>query len=156
MSPRWSPRKRDTFIRLAPAAVCIAGTEGPVPRTFGDNRGAWPIRVGITERWEDTSTPGLNSGSPLWWQGVLFRVWTPSREHAKQLGAAVLELVAERVEQLRGAWVDLGPETDLALFEVEVYALAERLKIPARDDDALNKWLDWVLRKEMDRDERGR
>ncbi len=103
-SSRWSERKRRTFARLAPAAVCIAGTEGPVPRTFGDNRGAWPIRVGITER----------------------------------------------------AWVDLGPETDLALFEVEVYALAERLKIPARDDDALNKWLDWVLRKEMDRDERGR
>jgi len=152
---RWSERKWGAFRRLAPAAVYVAGTEGPVPRSFGDNRGAWPIRIGVTESWKDTITPQLERGAPLWWQGVLFRVWTPSEVHAKRLALEVPEFIAARVEQLRGAWLDLGVETDLELFEVEVHHLAQRLKIRTWDDDALSRALDERVRREMEQEARG-
>ncbi|MGH6815519.1 MAG: hypothetical protein ACREC6_07435 [Hyphomicrobiaceae bacterium] len=152
---RWPSEKIAAFRRLAPAAVYIAGTEGPVPRRFGDNRGAWPIRIGVTASWKDIITPQLEHSAPLWWQGVLFRVWTPDEVHAKRLALEIPEFVAARVEQLRGAWLDLGVETDLALFEVEVHHLAERLKIKTWDDDALSRTLDGWLAAQAEKRAKG-
>lgn len=125
--PKLSPVKQAEFKSKGYAAVYVAGPAHPVPRKMGDNMGGWPIRVGVTQSWDDTITNTLDTGAALWWQGCLFRVWTASREHALRLEGAIAMYVAERSEALRKAWLDLGPDLDLTLFEWEVHSVGERI-----------------------------
>ncbi|KAB2918506.1 MAG: hypothetical protein F9K29_08035 [Hyphomicrobiaceae bacterium] len=134
---RRSPEWTRTFEALQPAAVYIAGYAAPVPRGFADNRGVWPIRIGITTRWVDSLTKEMDRHQPVHWMGVWFRVWTLSFESAGQLAFAVANSIADmlepgsqggedplsqmhreivrwvRAEKLRNAFLDLGPDFDL-------------------------------------------
>jgi hypothetical protein len=140
----WTPAKSAAFRELGPVAVYVAGNiSGPEPRYFGDNRGAWPILLGIVRSWRDSVTPHMDRLSPIRARGVLFRVWTPSSADAHRLMAAIEGLVRDRVEQMRGNWLDFGPDTDARLFETEVHALAARIGIaPTWDDEDLSAVLD--------------
>src|SRR5262245_54891314 len=91
---RWSKDKRDLFDRLAPHALCIVATDGPVSavaygrggpeRRYGDNRGCWPVRVALSGQWRDRVTESWNR-NPFVWTGVQVRVWTPSAHDAGKL-----------------------------------------------------------------------
>lgn len=144
---RWAPVKKHCFNALEPAAMYVAGNDGPEPRRFGDNMGAWPILLGQTRAWEDNVTPAMDRLSPMRERGVLFRVWTPSYEHSKRLMALSEEMIRYRIDQgqaekLRKSWVDMGPDTDLKIFEFELHDLAKRHEILPWDDDALSNLLD--------------
>lgn len=86
-------------------AVCLIGYPHPVPRDFGDNQGAWPVRVSTTAKPRDVaSKPDLES--PLHQVKVLEMVWTPSDRHAKRLKAKLDELLLGSSEdaRLRHGW----------------------------------------------------
>ncbi|MGE3064145.1 MAG: hypothetical protein AB7K67_01045 [Hyphomicrobiaceae bacterium] len=132
----WTEYHQQAFAALSPAAVYVAGNDGPEPRFFGDNMGAWPILLGVTRTWRDTITPQMDRFSPHRSRGVLFRVWTPGSGAERRLIAGIEGLIKDRVDQLHGAWLDFGPNTDLPIFEAECHELARRLGITPTWDDA--------------------
>jgi hypothetical protein len=101
--------------QLGFAALCITGTMELVPRKIGDNRGGRPIKLHISQSWEDTVTPGLSGSHPYHWHGLLYRIWTEGRPYAARLAQQVVEQVAideEGMERLRSSFFDIGPDRD--------------------------------------------
>jgi len=147
----------NAFKDLTPAAVYICGHNAPVPRSFADNRGVWPIKIGITTRWEplDTLTKEMDRHHPVHWMGLWFRVWTPSGEDAGALAFQVANAIAAepagtqgyqgpvsqlhqeiirwvRADRLRKDFVDIGPDFDLP--EIDGDEIRKRLKMPTPAD----------------------
>lgn len=59
------------FKALNPAALWIAGNlDGPQPTRFGDNAGAWPITMGVTQDRRHKKLP-----DPFFARGTLLRYW---------------------------------------------------------------------------------
>lgn len=121
------------------AALYIAGTKEPVAKRIGDNRGAWPISLGITTAWSDTITKHIDRHSPFWWNGVLFRVWCPTEEHAKMLQRLVSGYMQKHkdADPLRKSWFDLGPAFDVKKFERAIRLLAKDHRIQTWSDGEL-------------------
>lgn len=148
---QWPAEMKQAFKDMEPAAVYVAGADGPEPRRWGDNMGAWPVLLGITKRWDDTITPNMDRFSPMRWRGVLFRVWTLSPEHAKRLLRLMDGLIRDRVEQLRGSWLDFGPDFDRATFAGEVATMAKRAGIAAWDDEDFYREIRRMAKKNGER-----
>ena len=153
-SPEWWKVFRD----LTPAAVYISGHDVPVPRSLADNRGVWPIRIGITTRWEplETLTKEMDRHHPVHWMGMWFRVWTLSGDDAGNLACHVASAIASyelvgtpnspdhvadlqkeivrwvRADKLRKGFVDIGSDFDLPTIDGE--DIRRRLKMPAPAD----------------------
>lgn len=155
------PLTRDqklAFDALAPAALCLVATDGPVSMTLydrsgavvrriGQNRGVWPAKVARSCSWKDTVTT-THDKSPFHFFGVQFRAWCLTDEDRDALAERVADLIAQRseadgsvAELLHGA-LDLGPELDLALFELEVADIAKRIGVRVWDDAGLLSLLD--------------
>ena len=136
---RWSEERRDLFDQWGPVALYVAGPKAPVPRGVGDNRLGWPLRFGITETFQDNITRMMDIASPYHWQGVWFRVWTPSKPHARALLTAVIDRLAPseefesapgsleqeirrwvRAERARHSWVDVGEDFNFPMPDVKV------------------------------------
>lgn len=159
---RWSPEKKLAFRSLKPAALCIVATEGPVSVTtyapggggavkarFGHNRGCWPMRTATTASWDDRITESYDK-NPFVWTGVQIRVWATSEAKRDKLVEPVTEVLAIMAEealgaQLRKGWRDVGPEIDMAMLEMQIHAVADRLGFAVRDDDGLSAYLDQVV-----------
>jgi hypothetical protein len=138
------------FRELAPWAVYVAGNiQGPEPRFFGDNAGAWPILLGKSRSWHDTVTEEMDRYSPIKTRGMLFRLWTPGYADANRLLAGIDGLIRSQVDQLRGRWLDFGPDTDVALFRDDVREVAKRIKVSAWDDGELRCFLDQLIAEEQ-------
>lgn len=165
---RWSHQKKAAFRTLGPHALCVVATDGPVSvtvfdgeratRRFGHNRGCWPVRIATSGSWDDTVTATYNR-SPFVWTGVQIRLWTPSDAHAKSLALGVGDLLQTMAEETMGAqlingYVDLGPDLDFAMLEMQIAALAERLRIAIWDDDGLSRHLDQVVARDLGRQTR--
>jgi hypothetical protein len=109
---------------------------------MGDNRLGWPLRFGMTERWDDTITPIMDTASPYHWQGVWFRVWAPTRPRARELLSFLVDALSPsesfesqpgtledeirrfiRSDPARHAWHDVGPDFDLPMPDRKVEAL---------------------------------
>ncbi|MFN3624413.1 MAG: hypothetical protein ACK4TP_10160 [Hyphomicrobium sp.] len=154
---RWSREKKHAFRAMAPAALCIVATDGPVSvvtydasgqvlARFGHNRGCWPMRVATTSSWADTIT-GAYDKSPFVRTGVQIRVWCGDERKRDRLAEAVTGLLGDMSEEAMGAalingFVDAGPDVDMTLFEAEIHAIADRLKIVVWDDERLSARLD--------------
>ena len=150
---RRSPEWRKAFSDLTPAAVYVCGHEAPVPRSFADNRGVWPVKIGITTRWEplDTLSKEMDRHHPVHWMGMWFRTWTLSGEDAGNLAFLVANAISAdpagtqgykdpvsqlhqeivrwvRADKLRKGFVDIGEGFDLpAIDGAEV---RKRLNMP--------------------------
>lgn len=145
-SPELSPDRAEAFRALGAVAVYVAGNiEGPEMRFSGDNMGAWPVLLGTTGTWRDTVTAQMDRFSPLKRRGVIFRLWTPDRTDAKQLLAAIEGLIRDRVDQLRGKWLDFGPDCDLELFAEECREVGRRIGVTTWDDAELVAELDKLI-----------
>lgn len=100
------------------AALCVSGTREVIPRKLGDNRGGRPIKLHISQNWDDTITPVLNGASPYHWQGLLYRVWFEGRPWARKMEEMVLDILehddfeVDQNERLRMAHIDIGPDHD--------------------------------------------
>ena len=94
---------------LEHVAVCLIGYGGRVPKEFGDNRGAWPVRIATTNKPRDVAKrPDLES--PLHQIMVLEMVWTESDAHARRLKAKLDTLLlgtSSDNRALRHGWRDL-------------------------------------------------
>lgn len=147
---RRSPEWKKAFKDIGGAAMYVCGHAAPVPRSFGDNRGVWPIRIGITTRWEplETLTGEMDRHHPVHWLGMWFRVWTLSAESASHLAYAVSNAIADtggangademsdlhreivrwvHADKLRRGFADVGPEFDLPQISDE--AMRRQLKL---------------------------
>lgn len=93
-------------------AVCLIGFGERVPRRFGDNSGAHPVRVATTNKPAKVAVrPDLES--PLWEIKLLEFVWTPSDMHAKRLKGKLDTLLlgtSTNERGLRHGWRDLDTE----------------------------------------------
>ncbi len=172
---RWSETKRLAFSTLSPAALVIVGTEGPVSadvwgpggtrgevERIGSNRPVWPARVATTGSWADTVTTTYNR-SPLFWCGTLLRFWFPAKRFRDAAVTAVGDLLARRAAdedssaRLLNGFVNMGPDTDLALLEMEIAAAVEPLGAPAMwDDSGLSRFLDRTVERAVAMQAQGR
>jgi len=157
---RWSQHKKLAFKTLGPHALCVVATEGPVSvvtynaaggvdRRFGHNRGCWPIRLAASRAWEDTVTNTYNK-NPFVRTGVQIRVWTKSEAHVKRLMLPVSDLLGAMAEEALGSdlingFVDVGPDLQMELLELEIHDVARRAKIAVWDDGGLSEYLDECL-----------
>jgi hypothetical protein len=156
--------------QLEAHAIYIAGTEGSVPRGFGDNLGTWPMKAGKTASWRDNITPVMESNQAVWWMGVLFRLWTPSDAHAGQLLMAVGDYMRTRApDELRGPWrgLEQGDSSTqgrsdrpdrlpslIVKFRAELMAVATRANISVWTDIGHSRHLDTLVEAERRRTER--
>lgn len=96
-------------------AVCMIGYPERVPRRFGDNGGAWPVRISTTNKPARVAArPDIES--PLWEIKLLEFVWTPSDRHAKRLKEKLDTLLLGTTENMRGlrhGWRDLDAEPEI-------------------------------------------
>lgn len=158
---RWTAEKKLAFEVLAPAALCLVATDGPVSvtlwgpggeavRRIGHNRGVWPARVARTTQWRDVTTATYDK-NPLMFCGTQFRLWSPTAAARDRLAEATVDFIAQRaeadggLEQLDHEFQDLGPDLDLNLFELEICDIARRIGVPVWDDTALDRLLDRIL-----------
>lgn len=157
---KWSPQKRVKFRQLGMCALHVVGTAGPVSMTLydalgnvtrriGHNRGVWPVRLARSSSWKDTVTTTYNR-SPFVWTGTQIRVWCRNDAEEKRLALAVADKLGAMAEEAMGAellgdFVDVGPEIDFALLEMDIHAIAERLGLTVLDDDGLSRLLDRLV-----------
>jgi hypothetical protein len=113
--------------RLEFVAVCMIGYTERVPRRFGDNAGAWPVRIATTVKPKAVATrPDLES--PLWEIKVLELVWCESDAHAKRLKARLDTLLlgtSQDCRELRHGWRDLPAEPAVVWPVILEEALAD-------------------------------
>jgi hypothetical protein len=83
----------------------------------------------------------LDSASPLYWQGMLFRVWCASPSAAHLLEGLVRSELPLEWEPLKKTWVDFGPELDVPRLEKAVRAVAS--------DHNIRTWTDAELVKHL-------
>lgn len=97
ISPR-SKAYRSAAQRLNCHAVCLIGFEKPHPAYFGDNRGAYPVRVATSTK-EMTAADRADLDSPFSAIVVLEYVLVNSEAHAKRLKDALDEILLGQQEE---------------------------------------------------------
>lgn len=96
-------------------AVCLIGYEKPVPRYFGDNRGAWPVRIATSKKPRDAAKRS-DLEQPLHELVVLDFVQVETEEHARILKAALDELLtgsSDNNKALRHGWRDIEQDPSI-------------------------------------------
>ena len=94
-------RRRDVRV-----AVFLVGYKEKVPRYFGDNEGAWPVRVASSQE-IDKSLSRMDFEQPIHSLTVLGFVWCPTDIHAKRLKETLDEILLGRRpddNRLRHGW----------------------------------------------------
>lgn len=146
---------RDVIKAIAPAALVIVGPKGPCygAQKSGEprrNHAEWPVRLARTTSVKDTVTTTYNR-DPWVEIGTLVRVWCLSVEHRDRLMHATADMIQVRAEQEGGnaclmpEWIDLGPDLDLGLLELEIADIARRQGSVAWSDEGLMEFAHRVL-----------
>jgi hypothetical protein len=138
----WRPARRPGDRESAFCALYVAGPAHSVSKRIGDNMGCWPIRFGTTGAWQDEITSRLEWASPIYWQGLLFRVWCSSVTSAQVLESLVRAELEDRYDGLRKAWVDFGPNLDVQELERAIRLVAADHGIQTWNDAELVKHLE--------------
>jgi len=139
------------FRRHEFCAVYCAGSVEPVAKRIGENRGAWPIKIGLTRALEDTISSGLDGASPFWEQRVLFRVWVKTFERGRQLERLVLGALSGSAEAARKSFWDMGPDFQREFFEMEIHTIAQVNGIESWDDDSLFYTMVWEVKRDFEK-----
>ncbi len=156
---KWPPGMTDVFNLMAPAALSIVATDGPVSvvvwgrngepeKRYGHNRGIWPARVAKTKTWRDGASSTWDR-NPFFYIGTQLRFWALDAGKRDALAEAVTGRMAEIDEHEResGAqalgheFKNLGADLDLGLFELEIRAMAERQGAKVWDDAEFEAFL---------------
>lgn len=138
--------RREKFV-----AVYVAGPLSPVARYPGDNRLGRPVRIGHTAALTtDEISRKFDTASAYWPQGVLFRVWVKGKTAAQEL-EEYLRARYTGFDALRRNWVEMGPDWDHALGELDVRAAAGALGLQCWSDEELVKHLGMIVQDEMKR-----
>lgn len=149
--PRHMPRKLTreqalAFKEIAPAALWIAGNlNGPQQRYWGDNEGAWPVRLGLTQAWNDTASPVMLAAEPFNPRAIMVRLWCDTWEQAETLWLRTYESLKPRFAPARGEWLAFDPETTLGDISAEILNHAAGERIQLLTDDELLREIDSVI-----------
>ena len=119
------------------AALYVAGPDQVVFTRPAQNRGSRPLKIGVTTAWADTITNNLDSSSPFYWQGVLFRLWCSSVDKARMLESLVAGHLKDHSDPLRKSWADLGPDLDTKQFENAIRKLGKEYNVATWTDAEL-------------------
>ena len=151
--PRLSPEAADVFGVMNPSAFWIGGNlDGVQPVKFGDNRGRWPVRFGVTSKWKfDRAEKNLTDAFNA--RGLLLRYWVAfdaghrrSWAAAERLHVAVYHALAPVMDKALSNYVALDPDVTLDGLDREVRAAALGLSLPLATDRDLAAHLEMVAR----------
>ena len=157
----WSMDKKRAFNGLAPAALCVVASDGPLsvtlhdwrggpPTRYGDNRPIWPVRLARTGSWRDTVTITYDK-FPLARVATQFRVWCLTEEDRDALADHVQRMLDRHTDEhgstvvLEHGFVDAGSDWMLPQFEHDVHARAAEEGITTWDDDSMSRFIDTML-----------
>lgn len=94
-------------------AVTLRGPIGAVPRHFGDNMGARPVKLSTTTVWRDEIGRRCDLEHYIETEHkTLVRVWTIGEVWASRLAEGIRERVLSGGQEMRNGWVDLGHDMD--------------------------------------------
>jgi hypothetical protein len=157
---RWSKEKSHAFTLMAPYALYVAATDGPVSvvlyhpngevkKRFGHNRGVWPVRVSSTSSYKDDISRNIDK-DPFTQIRVKRRIWVPTFTEVSRLVmevGAILATAAEKAgfEPLLHDFIDAGPNFSKVDFERDILLVARALAIVAWTETALSAFLDKVI-----------
>lgn len=106
---RRTPLEAEAERRLGHAFVCLVGTVDIVPRRFGDNQGAWPVRLEVHADWRQAGHQA-DIASPVAAVARLSTVGVQSKAHALRLKGVLDEMLLGRRDGndvgLRYSWRD--------------------------------------------------
>lgn len=125
----------------------VAGARGPVAKSLKEQ--GWPIRLGLTKAIEDTISPMMDTASPYWAQGVLFRVWVKGKMAAQILEKDTRNFLMGK--EVRKGFYCMGPDFEPTKLESRIHALAAQRNIKAWDDAFLMAELLRAVKYKMER-----
>lgn len=145
--PRKLTREQGFVFRdMAPTALWIAGNlNGPQQRYWGDNHGAWPVRLGLTQAWNDTTSPAMLAAEPFHPRAIMVRLWCETWDQAEALWLKTYEGLRPRFAQARGEWLAFDAETTLGDISAEILNHAAALRVSVLTDDELLREIDSVI-----------
>lgn len=134
-------------------AIYLAGPADLVPRKMGDNYGARPVKIGHTSSYKDSISDVLDGASPFWEQRMFLRVWVSGKENAKTLEGHLRGRWEgfSAISKLRKSWIDMGPDFDETLCELEIRGAAAVLGIKCWSDHELTLHLGEIVHAKMKR-----
>lgn len=130
-------------------AIHISGANKIVPRSFEDNMGVRPVRVGKTRALEDNISAALDSHSPLFSARVWYRFWTTGKDGADILHGYIETEIMSRSEPLRKGWYGLREDTDPVDLYTTLYMGARETVKFVLDDNEIVGWLHKKVRDGM-------
>ena len=142
-----TPTERRAMKAAGWTAVFVEGFDGPKPRAFGDNAGAWACRIGTTAADPRTRSRDADYDNPL--HGiVLHRIWWfRSPDIATAVANRTRALLRDRGEVLRHGWHDIEPNR---LAELVIWAATVEGVEWFTDDECQRAVVADVLRKAED------
>ena len=143
--PKLTADQKQAFREVAPTALWIAANlNGPQQRYWGDNQGAWPVRMGLTQAWNDKVTVTWDR-DPWQPRGVMCRVWFDDYDTADKIWCRVYQALRGRFEDERREWLAFDPETTLGDITAEILTHASELRVDTYTDDEMVKRLDALI-----------
>lgn len=143
-------------------AIWVAGDlDGPQACWLGDNRGAWPVLMGLTQAWQDSKSATLIANEPYRTRAVMMRLWADTWDEADRVWSAVYQAMSHRLtKDTRGEWLSFEPDVELGDISAAMLEAAEqaRPRIYLRTDDEILAEIDLTLdlaRKEVARRKKG-
>ena len=135
--PKLTEAEAESLKEIRPYAITMGGPLDPIPGELGDDIGTRPVRIGTSGNWADSVTAQLDSGSPVFRQELLGRVWLQSREDAKRLLVELPRFLATVSKNTRGDWHALNSDVDLVEFMIGLEHFAASLGLKTMDDEAV-------------------
>lgn len=155
VTPRHVPRPLsreqrfvfDDMARAGLTALWVAGDlDGPQAVRIGDNRGAWPVLMGLSQAWADSKSPQLIAAEPYRTRAVMMRLWAETWEAADKIWCATYESLRHKLTQdTRGEWLSFDPDTTLGDISAHVLTHAASERIHLRTDDEVLADIDLVI-----------
>ena len=87
----------------------VERTVGRVPRSFGDNRGAWPSRIRTTAADPRKRVPAGDYDDPLHGHHLVYCYWCRNEAQARCLVEETTRVMTDYGSRLRHAWNDIPP-----------------------------------------------
>lgn len=144
--PKLTATQSDVFREIAPTALWVAANlDGAQPTRFGDNRGSWPVAMGLTQAWGDFKSAQLRADEPFHERAVVARYWCDAFDHADRLWSATCAQLAGRFDDARGEWMSFEPGTTLAVIDRAVRAAAVVLSVDVLTDREMVEHLEAMI-----------
>lgn len=147
---RLSKRLGQEMARRKLVAVTLRGPEAAVPRYFGDNAGARPIKIGTTTIWRDEIGRKCDLEHYIAIEHrTLVRLWVFGERRAARLADALRGHLLAGGAEMRNGWIDVGTDLDLDRLYRTCLDVATAADIDAWTDAGIVSFVEELHRHEM-------